>query len=113
MSVYKEALYTAAELGKAQKQIFDDACDFGIPVQDEDKDRYLKLIQGLKEMYTPKSRKVTPFSLGATVTLDFEFMDEWNTGKIVPCRITYTRQSFRQTLHGPIVGIISIDCEWA
>lgn len=116
MSVYKEALHLMAALGQRQTRIFNDACDYGIPIRNEHMDPAFAMIQQLKEMYwdaDTDKREVIEFSCGTTVKLTMSFLDEWNTGKEIPCVITYTRQDIKRSLIGDLVGIITIDCEWA
>lgn len=114
MSVYKEALIAVQKLNKMQKQIFDDAADFGIPVKSET-DPAFQIIRNLKEQYFDKETDTETFvAFGQnneckTKTLKMTMCDEWNTRKEFQITIDYTRQSFKRTLHGPIIGIISID----
>ncbi|VDM07208.1 unnamed protein product [Wuchereria bancrofti] len=116
MSVYKEAFRTMEELGRQQTQIFDDACDYGIPITKEN-DKPIQLVKQLIDQYfNPEggdTRTITQFNLGVTITIRMTFIDEWNTGKEIPCTITYTRQPLKRTRFGTLKGILEIDCEWA
>jgi len=76
MSFYKEAMYAIAKLPKMQKQIYSDACDYGIPIFDF-KSEPVNYVKQLIEMYGPVKRRVNRYSTGKSVEITITMIDEF------------------------------------
>ena len=115
MSVYKEAMHWTAMIDEKQVQLYNDACDYAVPVTDEQNSEELQLVKNLKELYgRTAERKVRKNALGETVTLELTFLDEFGDGSEVPCKITYQRFSTPQKVDAvdeKIVGALEITCD--
>jgi len=76
MSVYKEGFYAINEIKKSQIQIFNDSCDFGVPVRKGD--RIWNLAKQLSDCYGDKNtRKANSYSTGKSVDITVTVIDEW------------------------------------
>ena len=76
MSVYKEGYFIVESLQKQSKQIYPDACDFGVLVKKGDAN--WNMAKQLIEWYGVKeTRKVEVYSTGKSVDCDVELLDEW------------------------------------
>ena len=73
MSVYKEAVYAVNQIQKSSKQIYGDACDFGVPVLKNDKT--WELMKQLVGWYGVQgTREEHRYSTGATISQVVEYM---------------------------------------
>lgn len=90
MSVYKEGYYIIDQIQKRSKQIWNDACDYGALTQVGDE--LWNMVKQLIEWYgLPETRtKVDYGSNHQHLKVIVELMDEWDTGRIEPFKITYT-----------------------
>lgn len=73
MSVYKEIGFLAREINKRSRQIWNDAADFGVPVESYD-DPLIKQVKDMMAMYQVPVR-TERYAGGFTQT--FEFDGEW------------------------------------
>jgi hypothetical protein len=112
MSVFKEAMYAVRQLKPQQTRIYEDACDYGIPIKTLN-DPALRLAKGLIEQYFVKgedTRKVEHYSTGATVTVKLGMVDEFGDGHEFPLEITYvSMRTSTNTRFGKIIGYLYID----
>ena len=77
MSIYKEGFYALNEIQSQQIQIYDDACDYGVPVRKND--RNWNLAKQLFESYGDKlTRKQHDYSTGSNVYSFVTLIDEWS-----------------------------------
>jgi|19_taG_2_1085344.scaffolds.fasta_scaffold218576_1 hypothetical protein len=88
MSVYKEIVIGLEKIQRESKQIYNDACDYGVPVMDEANDPLMNQIQGLIDQYGFEVEKNAELK---QVTIKAEWLDEWNGGGEESCDIIYTR----------------------
>ena len=78
MSVYKEAYHALNEIQSQEIRIYDDACDFGVPVRKNDSN--WKLSKWLFSMYGDKTtRQQHNYSSGKNVYSFITVIDEWDT----------------------------------
>jgi hypothetical protein len=115
MGVFKEAMYFTAEIVKQQKQIYNDACDYGVPIKSLS-DPAIKMSQQLIEMYGEKTdyRNVDKYLTGKTVTRELTMIDEYGDGSEFKMRIVYTTVTNNKNTHpsslvGKIIGILTIE----
>ena len=88
MSVYKEGFFALAELVPQQKQVYNFACDYGVPMFKDDKN--WNLVKMLVEFYgDDDSRKIIRYDVGTTVSININLMDEWQTGDDYTYELTY------------------------
>lgn len=71
MSVYKEVGYVVRQIEKESVQIYDDACDFGVPVKSLS-DSILILIRDMFLPYCDNKVKTERYATGATQTIEFD-----------------------------------------
>jgi hypothetical protein len=77
MSIYKEGYHALNEIQSQQIRIYDDACDFGVPVKKNDSN--WNLAKQLFAMYGDKTtRKQHDYSTGSNVYSFFTLIDEWS-----------------------------------
>lgn len=87
MSVYKELIYAAAEVQRKSVRIFEDACDYGVPVYSFT-DSIILLVKSIIDQYRAKV-ETSKYSTGATQIITVEGLDEWNTGKEFTVKFGY------------------------
>jgi hypothetical protein len=76
MSVYKEGYFIVDAIEKASKQIYPDACDYGVLVNK--KDKFWNMAKQLADWYGVKeTRKHNKYGTGESVSIDIELLDEW------------------------------------
>ena len=76
MAVYREGYHAVQKLQSQSIRIYDDACDYGVPVRKND--RNWKLATMLFEMYGDKeTRQQHNYSTGKSVYSFVELIDEW------------------------------------
>jgi len=92
MSVYKEGYMIVSEIQKRSKQIWNDSADYGALTQVGD--QLWNMVKQLVEWYgLPETKRITYYPGTREVCsmeITVELMDEWNTGRIEPFKITYT-----------------------
>jgi len=116
MSVFKEAMYITQELSDMQTQVYDDACDYGIPVYSFTDDKSVQMVKQLVDMYfCPESdtREVIRYDTGKTVRVTIEMIEEWQSKKSFPVIIEYvtTKGTHLPDRHKGMVGYISLNSD--
>jgi hypothetical protein len=89
MSVYKETALIIKQLKQAEKQIYDDACDYGVPIFSNN-DKAIGFVKQMRLMYWGSncSESTERYSTGATQTINIELIDEFGDGE--PFMVTFT-----------------------
>lgn len=114
MSVYKEAMYCVATIVKQQKQIYNDAADYGVPIKTL-KDPIFNSVNQLIDQYGDKNdyRHVDHYLTGKTVTRELTMIDEFGDGRQFKIRLIYctvkSKKNDPSSLVGPIIGILSLE----
>lgn len=76
MAVYREGYHALNEIQSQSIQIYDDACDFGVPVRKGDSNWNLSKM--LFHMYGDReTRRQNNYSTGKNVYSNFTLIDEW------------------------------------
>ena len=76
MAIYREGYHAVNEIQSQLIQIYDDACDYGVPVKKND--RNWNLAKMLFSMYGDKlTRKQHDYSTGTNVYSFITLIDEW------------------------------------
>lgn len=76
MAVYREGYYAIKEIQKASKQIYPDACDYGVLVKKGDS--IWNLAKQLGDWYGDKNtRVVNKYSTGTSSDITVTLIDEW------------------------------------
>jgi hypothetical protein len=76
MAVYREGFSWLGELVSASKQIFDDACDYGVLVNKDD--TLWNTAKNLTEWYGIEgTRKHINYPTGSTTSIEIYLLDEW------------------------------------
>ncbi len=91
MSVYKEGYMIVNEIQKRSKQIWNDSADYGALTQVGDQ-LWLMVKQLIAWYGLPETKKVVKYGKHKEMVdmeITVELMDEWNTGRIEPFKITY------------------------
>lgn len=117
MAVYREAMTWTAELNEMTTHLEEGATGTAIPVLDKENNEAIKLVKMLTEAYC-YDRSVKNSKHLIEVTLQFTFIDEFDTGEDVPCTIKYIQLrepqpwvSIDNPKSLPMLGFITIDCE--
>jgi hypothetical protein len=77
MAIYREGYHALEEIQSQSIRIYDDACDYGVPVRKNDK--IWKLANMLFSMYGDKQyRKQHNYSTGKNVSTFITLIDEWS-----------------------------------
>ena len=77
MAIYREGYHALNQIQSESIQIYDDACDFGVPVRKNDSN--WKLAKMLFTMYGDKQyRKQHNYSTGKNVSAFITLVDEWS-----------------------------------
>jgi len=95
MSVYKEGFHAVSEINNHSRQVYPDACDYGVPTKPGH--WAWNMIKGAVQAYGVEgTRKVDRYLTGVTVENVIELMDEWlergapGYGKVLRFKFTYT-----------------------
>jgi hypothetical protein len=77
MAVYREGFIALEKIQKSSVRIFNDACDWGSPVNKGDS--IWNYAKQLAEWYGDKeTRKVNRYSTGTSVDIEVTLIDEWS-----------------------------------
>ena len=87
MSVYKEGYYAIRLITSNTRQIFPNACDYGVPTRKGD--QIWKITKRLVDWYGVKgTRRESKYITGTTVSQIVELMSE-STGRVDRFKVTY------------------------
>ena len=76
MAIYREGFHAVKSLQEQAIRIYDDACDYGVPVKKNDAN--WNLAKMLFNMYGDKdTRRQHDYSTGSNVYTSFKLVDEW------------------------------------
>lgn len=76
MAVYREFFSGVDKIVDAQRRIWPDAADFGVPVKKDDV--FWNTAAQLASWYgDPETRHIDVYSTGTTVSIEIEGLDEW------------------------------------
>lgn len=97
MSLYKELDMMVKDVESQSKQIYPDACDFGVPIFSND-DKIIGSLKGIISQYKAKVETVR-YETGATQTIKIQgmFEGEYRRGQLYTVIFTYvfTKPEFR------------------